>query len=202
MIDYKSAWEELNRYVSLNEYDNSSYIVDKMRELEKKYNITDNVKDIKIGDYTFERSRLPKFTKEDFEEAKKAYDQNHILDHILDEMESQISDANLEASKFVDKLIFDELKACYGCKSPQDVYRLMTDYNGIREFADCVKTVNQYLKSTIDPQFVMMSENTYHYNPLCDLQLRVPTKPFEKSDDLFHTIETRWDEIYNHEEEE
>ena len=137
-IDYESAWKQLKLFVSDMEGYSRPYssigfkaVLLKMEELEKALS-TDKPKndatlpDIKIGDFTFERSKLPKFTKEDFEAAKEAFEASEHVYGIAHEVESQLIEASNAAAREVDTWILDIFKTLYGCKSFDDVYIKMT----------------------------------------------------------------------------
>jgi hypothetical protein len=178
-------------------------VLHKMEELEKTLT-TDEPKDdailpdVKIGDYTFERSKLPKFTKEDFEEAKKAFDASNIVYGIAYELESQLIETSNAAAREVDTWILDIFKMLYGCKSFDDVYLKITHQQYLNEFKRVIEWVNERL------EYIDNSESQYErdgdtitYYPLHGYRLSVPREPIKPSEELYQKLKSLWEEIYN-----
>ena len=68
-INYESAWKHLKTFVSDMEFHSKSsndfqVVLLKMEELEKALTTDEPKQDVKIGDFTLERSKLQKFTAE------------------------------------------------------------------------------------------------------------------------------------------
>lgn len=210
MINYESAWNYLKLFVSDMEFHSRPYkgngfkaVLLKMEELEKALK-TDEPKDdtvlsdIKIGDYTFERSKLPKFTKEDFEEAKKAFDASNIVYGIAHELESQLIETSNAAAREVDTWILDIFKTLYGCKSVDDVYFKMTHQQYLKEFKRVIERVNERLEYIDNSQAKCERDgDTITYYPLHGYRLSVPQEPIKPSEELYQNLKSLWEEVYN-----
>ena len=116
-INYESAWKQLKMFVSDMESYTRPYkgngfqaVLFKMEELEKSLATVEPKPDIKIGEFTLERSKLPKFTAEDFKVAKEAFEANTIVYGIAHELESQLIEASNAAAREVDTWILDIFK--------------------------------------------------------------------------------------------
>lgn len=157
-----------------------------------------NVKDIKIGDYTLRRSGLPKFTKEDFEEAKKAFDVSNIVYDIAYELESQLIETSNATAREVDTWILDIFKVLYGCKSFDDVYLKITHQQYLKEFKRVIERVNERLEY-IDNSQAKCEQNgdTITYYPLHGYRLSVPQEPVKPSEELYKSLKSLWEEVYN-----
>ncbi len=210
-INYESAWKHLKLFVSDMEFHSRPYkgngfkaVLLKMEELEKALT-TDESKDdatlpdIKIGNYTFERSKLPKFTKEDFEAAKEAYELSKPMHDLYDYLDEQMETASNEVSLEVDRLMFDTFKSIMGVKTPFDVFVIATSPGYLYHLQDVVRTVNKKLKSmgACDPSTIICPDGKIIYNPLHDYQLGIPTKPLDGGEELLTKIQKRWEEVYN-----
>lgn len=209
-IDYESAWKHLKQYVSDMEFHTRPYkgngfkaVLLKMKELEKALT-TDEPKDdatlpdIKIGDYTFERSKLPKFTKEDFKAAKENFEANNLIYGIAHELESQLIETSNAAAREVDTWILDIFKTLYGCNSVDDVYLKMTHQQYLNEFKHAIERVNERL------EYIDKSQDKYErdgdtitYHPLHGYRLSVPREPVKPSEELYQSLKSLWEEIYN-----
>lgn len=209
-IDYESAWKHLKQYVSDMEFHTRPYkgngfraVLLKMKELETSLT-TDEPKDdatlpdIKIGDYTFERSKLPKFTKEDLEAAKEAFEASNHVYGIAHELESQLIEASNAAAREVDTWILDIFKTLYGCKSFDDVYLKITHQQYLKEFKRVIERVNERL------EYIDNSQDNYEregdkitYYPLHGYRLSVPQEPVKPSEELYQNLKSLWEEIYN-----
>ena len=209
-INYESAWKHLKQFVSDMESYSKPYkavgfqaVLHKMDELEKALTTEEpkddaTLPDVKIGDYTFERSKLPKFTKEDFEEAKKAFDASNIVYGIAYELESQLIETSNAAAREVDTWILDIFKMLYGCKSFDDVYLKITHQQYLNEFKRVIEWVNERL------EYIDNSESQYErdgdtitYYPLHGYRLSVPREPIKPSEELYQNLKSLWEEIYN-----
>jgi hypothetical protein len=227
-INYESAWKHLKQYVSDMEVYSRPYngngfkaVLLKMEELEKectteepkdkssttipsilrKYNLlTDDttLPDIKIGDYTFVRSKLPKVTAEDFRIAKDTFDASNQVYGIAHELESQLIETSNAAAHEVDKWILDIFKTLYGCKSFDDVYLKMTHRQFLKEFKRVIERVNERL------EYIDNSESQYErdgdtitYYPLHGYRLSVPREPIEPSEELYQSLKSLWEEVYH-----
>jgi hypothetical protein len=210
MINYESAWKHLKQFVSDMESYSKPYngngfqaVLHKMEDLEKEFTTEEPkddtvLPDIKIGNYTFERSKLPKFTKEDFEEAKKAFDASNIVYGIAHELESQLIETSNAAAREVDTWILDIFKMLYGCKSFDDVYLKITHQQYLNEFKRVIEWVNERL------EYIDNSESQYErdgdtitYYPLHGYRLSVPREPIKPSEELYQKLKSLWEEIYN-----
>lgn len=209
-INYESAWKHLKQFVSDMEVCSKPYkavgfqaVLHKMEELEKALE-TDKPKDdvalpdVKIGDYTFERSKLPKFTAEDFKAAKEAFDASNIVYGIAHELESQLIETSNAAAREVDTWILDIFKMLYGCKSVDDVYLKITHRQYLNEFKRVIEWVNERL------EYIDNSESQYErdgdtitYYPLHGYRLSVPREPAKPSEELYQNLKSLWEEIYN-----
>lgn len=210
-INYESAWKHLKQYVSDMESYSRPYkgngfkaVLYKMEELEKEFTAeepkddTKTLSDIKIGDYTLERSKLPKFTKEDFEEAKKAFDASNILYGIYHELESQLIETSNAAAHEVDTWILDIFKTLYGCKSFDDVYLKMTNQQYLKEFKRVIERVNERLEYIDNLQAKCeRGGDTITYYPLHRYRLSVPKEPVKPSEELYQSLKSLWEEVYN-----
>lgn len=211
MIDYKSAWEHLKHYVSDMEFYTKPYkgngfraVLYKMEELEKSLTrdepseIIERSKDIKIGNYTLKRSDL-QFTKEDFEEAKKAWKQGSVIYDIAHDLEQQLLDFDSKVRLEVDKWVFDAFKDICGCTTPDEVFNIMTTPLHIHRFMYVIETVNNKIKllDICDDTFMHPEPGKLQYNPLHGCQLSVPTKSFQATEELRNSVKQRWEEIYN-----
>lgn len=196
MTDYKCAWEHLKHFISDQSFKNShnetiQIIQTKMEELEKAC--------IKIGDYTLDKTNLPKLTKEDFEVAKKAYELSKPMRDLYDYLDEQMETASNEVSLEVDRLMFDTLKSIMGVKTPFDVFVIATSPGYLYHLQDVVRTVNKKLKSmgACDPSTIICPDGKIIYNPLHDYQLGIPNKPLDGGEELLTKIQKRWEEVYN-----
>ena len=210
-INYESAWKHLKQYVSDMESYSKPYkgngfraVLLKMEELEKELTTEEpkddstTLPDIKIGDYTLERSKLPKFTKEDFEEAKKAFDASNIVYGIAHEIESQLIETSNAAAHEVDTWILDIFKTLYGCKSFDDVYLKITHQQYLKEFKRVIERVNERLEY-IDNSQAKCEQNgdMITYYPLHGYRLSVPREPIKPSEELYQSLKSLWEEVYN-----
>ena len=209
-IDYESAWKQLKLFVSDMEGYSRPYssigfkaVLLKMEELEKALS-TDKPKndatlpDIKIGDFTFERSKLPKFTKEDFEAAKEAFEASEHVYGIAHELESQLIEASNAAAREVDTWILDIFKTLYGCKSFDDVYIKMTHPQYLNEFKRAIERVNERLEYIDSSQAKCERDgDTITYYPLHGYRLSVPKEPIKPSEELYQNLKSLWEEIYH-----
>ena len=209
-IDYESAWKHLKLFVSDMEVYSKPFkgngfqaVLHKMEELETSLT-TDEPKDdatlpdIKIGDFSFERSKLPKFTKEDFEAAKEAFEASNHVYGIAHELESQLIEASNAAAREVDRWILDIFKTLYGCKSFDDVYLKITHQQYLNEFKRAIERVNERL------EYIDNSQDNYEregdkitYYPLHGYRLSVPQEPVKPSEELYQNLKSLWEEIYN-----
>lgn len=227
-IDYESAWKHLKHYVSDMDFQSRPYKGDgfravllKMEELEKsltseepkdkssttissilhKYNLsTDDIAlpDVKIGEFTLERSKLPKFTAEDFKAAKENFEANNLIYGIAHELESQLIETSNAAAREVDTWILDIFKTLYGCNSVDDVYLKMTHQQYLNEFKHAIERVNERL------EYIDKSQDKYErdgdtitYHPLHGYRLSVPREPVKPSEELYQSLKSLWEEIYN-----
>lgn len=209
-INYESAWKHLKQFVSDMESHSRPYkgngfkaVLLKMEDLEKECTTEEPkddtvLPDIKIGNYTFERSKLPKFTKEDFEEAKKAFDASNHVYGIAHDLESQLIEYSNAVVREVDKWILDIFKTLYGCESFDDAYIKMTHRQYLKEFKRVIERVNERL------QYIDNSQDKYErdgdtitYYPLHGYRLSVPREPIEPSEELYQSLKSLWEEVYN-----
>lgn len=209
-IDYESAWKQLKLFVSDMEFHSRPYkgngfkaVLYKMEELEQALT-TDEPKnnatlpDIKIGDFTLERSKLPKFTAEDFKAAKEAFEANNLVYGIAHELESQLVEASNAAAREVDTWILDIFKTLYGCKSFDDVYIKMTHQQYLNEFKRVIERVNERLEYIDSSQAKCERDgDTIAYYPLHGYRLSVPREPIKPSEELYQNLKSLWEEIYN-----
>jgi hypothetical protein len=227
-INYESAWKHLKTFVSDMEFYSKPYkgngfraVLLKMEELEKalktdepkdessttissilrKYNLlTDDttLPDIKIGDFTLERSKLPKFTAEDFKVAKDAFNSSIHVYGIAHELESQLIETANAAAREVDKWILDIFKTLYGCKSFDDVYLKMTHQQYLTEFKRVIEHVNERLEYIDNSQAKCERDgDTITYYPLHGYRLSVPKEPVKPSEELYQNLKSLWEEVYN-----
>lgn len=209
-IDYESAWEQLKLFVSDMEGYSRPYssigfkaVLHKMEELEKSLT-TDEPKDdatlpdIKIGDFTFVRSKLPKFTKEDLEAAKEAFEASNHVYGIAHELESQLIEASNAAAREVDTWILDIFKTLYGCKSVDDVYLKITHRQYLNEFKHVIERVNERLDYFDNSQDKYERDgDAITYYPLHGYRLSVPQEPVKPSEELYQNLKSLWEEVYN-----
>lgn len=227
-INYESAWKHLKKYVSDMESYSKPYngngfqaVLYKMEDLEKeftteepkdkssttipsilrKYNLlTDDtaLPDIKIGDYTFERSKLPKVTAEDLRIAKDTFDASNHVYGIPHELESQLIETSNAAAHEVDTWVLDIFKNLYGCKSFDDVYLKMTHQQYLKEFKRVIERVNERLEY-IDNSQEKWEHNgdTITYYPLHGYRLSVPREPIKPSEELYRSLKSLWEEVYH-----
>jgi hypothetical protein len=227
-INYESAWKHLKTFVSDMEFYSKPYkgngfraVLLKMEELEKalktdepkdessttissilrKYNLlTDDttLPDIKIGDFTLERSKLPKFTAEDFKVAKDAFNSSIHVYGIAHELESQLIETANAAAREVDTWVLDIFKTLYGCKSVDDVYLKMTHQQYLKEFKRVIEHVNERLEYIDNSQAKCEREgDTITYYPLHGYRLSVPREPVKPSEELYQNLKSLWEEVYN-----
>ena len=209
-INYESAWKHLKQYVSDMEFHSRPYkgngfraVLNKMEDLEKEFTTEEPkndtvLPDIKIGNYTFERSKLPKFTKEDFEEAKKAFDASNHVYGIAHELESQLIESSNAAAREVDKWVLDIFKTLYGCKSFDDAYLKMTHRQFLKEFKRVIERVNERLEYIDNSQDKYERDgDTITYYPLHGYRLSVPREPIEPSEELYQSLKSLWEEVYH-----
>jgi hypothetical protein len=209
-IDYESAWKQLKLFVSDMEGYSRPYssigfkaVLLKMEELEKALTKEEpkddtTLPDVKIGDFTLERSKLPKFTAEDFKAAKEAFEANNIVYGIAHELESQLIEASNAAAREVDTWILDIFKTLYGCKSVDDVYLKITHQQYFNEFKRVIERVNERL------EYIDKSQDKYErdgdtitYHPLHGYRLSVPREPVKPSEELYQSLKSLWEEIYH-----
>lgn len=227
-INYESAWKHLKQYVSDMESYSRPYkgngfraVLLKMEDLEKeftteepkdessttissilrKYNLsTDDITlpDVKIGEFTLERSKLPKFTAEDLKVAKDAFDASNQVYGIAHEIESQLIETSNTAAREVDKWVLDIFKTLYGCKSFDDAYIKMTHQQYLKEFKRVIERVNERLEY-IDNSQDKWEHNgdTITYYPLHGYRLSVPREPIKPSEELYQNLKSLWEEVYN-----
>lgn len=209
-IDYESAWKHLKLFVSDMEFHTRPYkgngfkaVLYKMEELEKSLATAEPkedaaLPDIKIGDFTFERSKLPKFTAEDFKAAKEAFDASNHVYGIAHELESQLIETSNAAAREVDTWILDIFKTLYGCKSVDDVYLKMTHQQYLKEFKRAIERVNERLEYIDNSQAKCERDgDTITYYPLHGYRLSVPQEPIKPSEELYQNLKSLWEEIYN-----
>lgn len=209
-IDYESAWKQLKLFVSDMEGYSRPYssigfkaVLLKMEELEKALTTEEpkddaTLPDVKIGDFTLERSKLPKFTAEDFKAAKENFEANNLIYGIAHELESQLIEASNAAAREVDTWILDIFKTLYGCKSVDDVYLKMTHQQYLNEFKHAIERVNERL------EYIDKSQDKYErdgdtitYHPLHGYRLSVPREPIKPSEELYQNLKSLWEEIYH-----
>lgn len=209
-IDYESAWKQLKLFVSDMEGYSRPYssigfkaVLLKMEELEKALTTEEpkddaTLPDVKIGDFTLERSKLPKFTAEDFKAAKENFEANNLIYRIAHELESQLIEASNAAAREVDTWILDIFKTLYGCKSVDDVYLKMTHQQYLNEFKHAIERVNERL------EYIDKSQDKYErdgdtitYHPLHGYRLSVPREPIKPSEELYQNLKSLWEEIYH-----
>lgn len=204
-IDYESAWEQLKLFVSDMEGYSRPYssigfkaVLLKMEELEKELTTEEPKPDVKIGDFTLERSKLPKFTAEDFKAAKENFEANNLIYGIAHELESQLIEASNAAAREVDTWILDIFKTLYGCKSVDDVYLKITHQQYFNEFKRVIERVNERLEY-IDKSQSQCERNgdTIAYYPLHGYRLSVPREPVKPSEELYQNLKSLWEEIYH-----
>lgn len=209
-IDYESAWKHLKLFVSDMEGYSRPYssigfkaVLLKMEELEKALT-TDTSKDdaalpdVKIGDFTLERSKLPKFTAEDFKAAKENFEANNLIYGIAHELESQLIETSNAAAREVDTWILDIFKTLYGCNSVDDVYLKMTHRQFLNEFKRVIERVNERLEYIDSSQAKCERDgDTITYHPLHGYRLSVPREPVKPSEELYQSLKSLWEEIYN-----
>lgn len=209
-INYESAWKHLKTFVSDMEFYSKPYkgngfraVLLKMEELEKALK-TDEPKadttlpDIKIGDFTLERSKLPKFTAEDLKVAKDAFEASNHVYGIAHELESQLIETANAAAREVDKWILDIFKTLYGCKSFDDVYLKMTHQQYLTEFKHAIERVNERLEYIDNSQDKWERDgDTITYYPLHGYRLSVPKEPIKPSEELYQNLKSLWEEVYN-----
>lgn len=227
-INYESAWKQLKTFVSDMESYSRPYkgngfraVLFKMEELEKalsteepkdksstrissilrKYNLsTDDtaLPDIRIGEFTLERSKLPKFTAEDFKAAKENLEANNLIYGIAHELESQLIEASNAAAREVDTWILDIFKTLYGCKSFDDVYLKITHQQYFEEFKHVIECVNERLTYTDNlSSRCEYDGDTITYHPLHGYRLSVPREPVKPSEELYQSLKSLWEEIYH-----
>lgn len=153
---------------------------------------------IKIGDFTLERSKLPKFTAEDLKVAKDDFDASNHVYGIAHELESQLIETANAAAREVDTWILDIFKTLYGCKSFDDVYLKMTHQQYLIDFKHAIERVNERL------EYIDKSQDKYErdgdtitYHPLHGYRLSVPREPIKPSEELYQNLKSLWDEIYH-----
>ena len=209
-IDYESAWKQLKLFVSDMEGYSRPYssigfkaVLLKMEELEKEFT-TDASKDnatlpdVKIGNFTLERSKLPKFTAEDFKAAKENFEASNLVYGIAHELESQLIEASNAAAREVDTWILDIFKTLYGCKSVDDVYLKITHQQYFNEFKRVIERVNERLEYIDKSQSQCERDgDTIAYYPLHGYRLSVPREPVKPSEELYQNLKSLWEEIYH-----
>lgn len=210
-INYESAWKHLKQYVSDMESYSKPYkgngfkaVLYKMEDLEKALTTeepkddTTTLPDIKIGDYTLERSKLPKFTAEDLKVAKESFDASNQVYGIAHEIESQLIETSNVAAHEVDTWILDIFKTLYGCKSFDDVYLKITHQQYLKEFKRVIERVNERLEY-IDNSQAKCEQNgdMITYYPLHGYRLSVPREPIKPSEELYQSLKSLWEEVYN-----
>ena len=167
----------------------------------RKYNLsTDDtaLPDIKIGDFTLERSKLPKFTAEDLKVAKDDFDASNHVYGIAHELESQLIETANAAVREVDTWILDIFKTLYGCKSVDDVYLKITHQQYFNEFKRVIERVNERLEYIDKSQSQCERDgDTITYYPLHGYRLSVPREPVKPSEELYQNLKSLWEEVYN-----
>lgn len=202
-INYESAWKHLKTFVSDMEFHSKSsndfqVVLLKMEELEKALTTDEPKQDVKIGDFTLERSKLPKFTAEDFKVAKEAFEANNIIYGIAHELESQLIEASNAAAREVDTWILDIFKTLYGCKSFDDVYLKITHQQYFNEFKRVIERVNERLEYIDNSQAKWERDgDTITYYPLHGYRLSAPREPIKPSEELYQNLKSLWEEIYH-----
>ncbi len=209
-IDYESAWKHLKQYVSDMEFHSRPYkgngfkaVLLKMEELEKALTTEEpkddaTLPDVKIGDFTFVRSKLPKFTAEDFKAAKENFEANNLIYGIAHELESQLIETSNAAAREVDTWILDIFKTLYGCNSVDDVYLKMTHQQYLKEFKRVIERVNERLEYIDNSQAKCERDgDTIKYYPLHGYRLSVPQEPVKPSEELYQNLKSLWEEIYH-----
>ena len=210
MINYESAWEHLKHFISEKKSYEKKYdslcevILLKMKELEENCHIIDtetminNTKDIKIGDYTLKRSGL-QFTKEDFEAAKKAWEQDRMIYDLAHDLEQELLNFDSKVKLEVDRWVFDAFKDLCGCTTPDEVFNMMTTPLHIYRFKSVIEAVNNKIKhlDIYEDTFTHPEPGKLQYNPLHGYQFSVPKEPFEATEELRNAIKQRWEEVYN-----
>ena len=204
-INYESAWKQLKTFVSDMEGYSKPYssigfkaVLLKMEELEKSLTTDEAKPDIKIGDFVVERSKLPKFTAEDFKAAKENFEANNLIYGIAHELESQLIEASNAAAREVDTWILDIFKTLYGCKSFDDVYLKITHQQYFNEFKRVIERVNERLEYIDNSQAKYERDgDTITYYPLHGYRLSVPQEPIKPSEELYQNLKSLWEEIYH-----
>lgn len=154
--------------------------------------------DIKIGDFTLERSKLPKFTAEDLKVAKDSFEASNHVYGIAHELESQLIETSNAAAREVDTWVLDIFKTLYGCKSVDDVYLKMTHQQYLKEFKRVIEHVNERLEYIDNSQAKCEREgDTITYYPLHGYRLSVPKEPVKPSEELYQNLKSLWEEVYN-----
>lgn len=154
--------------------------------------------DIKIGDFTLERSKLPKFTAEDLKVAKDSFEASNHVYGIAHELESQLIETSNAAAREVDTWVLDIFKTLYGCKSVDDVYLKMTHQQYLKEFKRVIEHVNERLEYIDNSQAKCEREgDTITYYPLHGYRLSVPQEPIKPSEELYQNLKSLWEEVYN-----
>ena len=201
-IDYESAWKHLKLFVS-DKGNGFQAVLHKMEELEKALSTEEpkdnaTLPDIKIGDFTLERSKLPKFTAEDFEAAKEAFEANKLVYGIAHELESQLIETSNAAAREVDTWVLDIFKTLYGCKSFDDVYLKITHQQYLNEVKRVIERVNERLEYIDNSQAKCEHDgDTIAYYPLHGYRLCVPKEPIKPSEELYQNLKSLWEEIYH-----
>lgn len=204
-INYESAWKQLKMFVSDMESYTRPYkgngfqaVLFKMEELEKSLATVEPKPDIKIGEFTLERSKLPKFTAEDFKVAKENFEASNLVYGIAHELESQLIEASNAAAREVDTWILDIFKTLYGCKSFDDVYLKITHQQFFNEFKHVIERVNERLEYIDKSQTQCERDgDTITYYPLHGYRLSVPREPVKPSEELYQNLKSLWEEIYH-----
>lgn len=169
----------------------------------RKYNLlTDDtiaLPDIKIGDYTLKRSGLPKLTKEDFEEAKKAWEQDRVIYDLTHDLEQELLDFGNKVLLEVDRWIFDTFKDVYGCTTPDEVFNMITSPLHIYQFKAVIEAINNKIRhlDIYGDTFTHPEPGKLQYNPLHGFQLKVPKEPYAATKELRNGIKQIWEEIYH-----
>lgn len=204
-INYENAWKRLKTFVSDMESYTRPYkgngfqaVLFKMEELEKSLATVEPKPDIKIGEFTLERSKLPKFTAEDFKVAKENFEASNLVYGIAYELESQLIEASNAAAREVDTWILDIFKTLYGCKSFDDVYLKITHQQFFNEFKRVIERVNERLEYIDKSQTQCERDgDTITYYPLHGYRLSVPREPVKPSEELYQNLKSLWEEIYH-----
>lgn len=203
-INYESAWQHLKLFVSDMEYSKPykgngfQAVLHKMEELEKAMTTDEPKPEVKIGEFTFVRTKLPKFNAEDLKVTKEVFDASNHVYGIAHELESQLIENSNAAVREIDTWVLDIFKTIYGCKSFDDVYLMMTHRQYLKEFKSVIERVNERLEYIDNcSSKCEYKDGTITYHPLHGYRLSVPLEPIEPSEELYQNLKSLWEEIYN-----